>query len=302
MIHVPPTSDLSSKYLSKVEWRGDPQGHALFNALMYKRSVAVIGSRSADQTGLRWASQIAHIASQNDIIVISGGAQGIDEQVHLATTQQGGESLAILGCGLHHLNKRHRQLATHDVGLLTPFKDQMSARKWSFPRRNQLIAALADEVIVIQASTQSGSLSTARAALHLSKRVWVLTHLPEHPLHQGCLTLLTEGAHPLTNSKCWVLSSPKQDPLQALLDHETHPYRLQETHHSINTGSVVHEELPQHDSPLWHASNHEPQSLEQLALDAQMPIGHALTEATLLELDGWLQSTFGGLYQRAYGS
>jgi len=260
---------------------------------MYKRSVAIIGSRSADQIGLQWASRIAHVASQHDILVISGGAQGIDQQAHLAVTEQGGESLAVLGCGLNHLSKRHRMLATHGVGLVTPFEDHMSARTWTFPRRNQLIAALADEVIVIQASAQSGSLSTAHAALRLSKRVWVLTHLPDHPLHQGCLALITEGAHPLINSTCWLLSSPKHSPL--------HINHRNVTHHVTTPKSVEDQELPQHDSPLWNASSHTPQSLEQLALEAQIPINLALTEATLLELDGWLTSTFGGLYQRAYG-
>ena len=60
-------------------------------------------------------------------------------------------------------------------------------------------------------------------------------------------------------------------------------------------------DLPQHDSPLWLVSSDDPRSLEQLALDANISFSEALSEATLLELQGWLTHTLGGLYQRAHG-
>ena len=255
----------------------------------------MIGSRAPDHVGLKWASMVAEAACERGTVVISGGARGIDERAHLVALDHGGESLAVLGCGMNHVGHRHRHLAAQGVGLITSFEDHVSARRWTFPQRNKLIAALADQIIVIQASAKSGSLSTARAALKYNKQVWVLTHLPSHPLHQGCLQLLSEGARPLIDTYSW-----SQDHTQAL-SHPSHTHQITSNQSTLNSSPSSSRALPQHESALWRASSDEPRDLEQLALDAGISFADALAEATILELQGWFNASLGGRYQRAYG-
>ena len=277
-------------------WWGDEIGRSLLNDLQVRSSLAIVGSRNADSTGLLWTSRVVAGALDHGLIVISGGARGIDERAHRSAIEGGGQSVAVLGCGLDHINRRHRSLAQLGVGLLSPFPDEMAARRWSFPRRNQSIAEIADLIIVIQASQKSGALSTARAALKCGKPVWVLTHLPDAPLHQGCLTLLAEGARALMSERCW-LDEPARSPsarrsLAPLLN------TVSVESQSVDKSSPA---LPPPDSALWRASCSTPRSLAQLALDAELSWADALTEATLLEIDGWLSPVIGGLYVRGDG-
>ena len=161
------------------------------------RAVAIVGSRQPDQLGHVWSTEIAKVAVYADLVVISGGAIGIDTYAHLSALQYGGSTLAILGCGMGQLSQRLLKLSDSGVGCLSPFPKMQPPMPWAYPKRNLDIATLSDIVIVIQATEQSGSLYTARKALSLNKKVFVLTHQPQHPKHKGCLQLLTEGAHPL---------------------------------------------------------------------------------------------------------
>lgn len=279
----------------EVEWSGSESALQLLATCQRQRCVAIVGARAADHVGLEWSRNLAKVAAEHQVPVISGGARGVDEQAHLTARTYAGESLAILGCGLQHLTSRHRDLRTQGVELVSPFAPHHRAQRWTFPKRNLLIASIASEVIVVQATLRSGSLSTARAALRYGKPVWVLTHLPQNILHQGCLALLRDGAQALTNDHVWLTSVS-----QAFSEVTSPPLSSPPLSHQPSQGNSPPSEAT-HPSPLWRATGAEARSLDQLASRAELPYTQALTEATLLELEGWLIPTFGGQYTRGYG-
>ena len=85
-----------------------------------------------------------------------------------------GPTWGVMGSGLDHLYPpEHRPLMDRMVagggGVITPFPPEAPPRKWHFPRRNWLLAAWADGVLVTEARLKSGSLVTARLALDLGK-------------------------------------------------------------------------------------------------------------------------------------
>jgi DNA processing protein len=79
-------------------------------------------------------------------------------------------------------------------GVITPFPPEAPPRKWHFPRRNWLLAAWSDGVLVTEARLKSGSLVTARLALDLGRELWVCPGAPEDPSAEGPNALLREGA------------------------------------------------------------------------------------------------------------
>lgn len=277
----------------QVTWRGDQRGLELLSSLSTRSTIAIVGARLADSTGLAWTRDIAKSAHQHDVTLVSGDARGVDSCAHQVICESGGESVAVLGCGLDHVSRRHRALAELGVGLITPFEPHQTAKRWTFPKRNELIAELADTLIVVQAGESSGALSAARAALRRGRRVWALPHLPTHPLHRGCLKLLSEGAQPLLAPDTWVHAAKPSG------GHVTQSTR--EVTDRSDHREVMQRERPTHTSELWRASTSEPEPLSTLAQRAEMSYEIALAEATLLELEGWLEPSLGGLYRRAYG-
>lgn len=156
-------------------------------------AVAIVGARAASAEAMARASRVATHLAQRHVHVISGGALGIDGAAHRGTLAGGGTTTVVLGNGLdiayplRHASLFRDVLATGGA-LMGLQPDGTQPRPGMFPQRNQLIAALADTVLVIEADLKSGSLSTAAAARRLGRVVaaW--------PGSRGCDRLLATGA------------------------------------------------------------------------------------------------------------
>ena len=102
--------------MSSSESALNPHGNAMFADTLAQevlakllanegqKSIAIIGSRGASPLGIEWAHRVATSAAEQGVIVISGGARGIDHQAHMSAREKGGETIAILGSGLACLN------------------------------------------------------------------------------------------------------------------------------------------------------------------------------------------------------
>jgi len=131
--------------------------------------VAVVGARAATGHGLARAHDLALGLARHGALVISGGAVGIDAAAHVGALDGGGETVVVLGTGLDApYPLRHRPLFERIVGqggaLLSCFQPGVPLRRWHFPRRNRVLAGMADAVVIVEASPSSGSLYTAQAA------------------------------------------------------------------------------------------------------------------------------------------
>ena len=249
--------------------------------------LAIIGSRKAENLSLQWTKDLVKVAVAHGFIVISGGAQGVDQQAHIESVHCGGQSLAIIACGLNKASHRLQNLAKKGVGLASPFLSHYPPQVWTYPKRNQYIADLCDGLMVIQAAEGSGSLLTARKALKLGKKVWVLPHQPNHKAFKGSLQLLREGAWPLLSTHSWL------EDFKDELDNDLVMLKAIQS-----STSIV--ELKQHSSSLWKAAGDQARSLESLAIEAALSYDEALLEATQLELEGWLTLVVGVGYKKAY--
>lgn len=173
--------------------------------------LAVVGARKATGLGLARARAWCKTFAEAGVAVLSGLARGIDGAAHegaLAAAGPDGQSLGrtwgVLGSGLDHpYPPEHRDLLARMVasggGVLTPFPPEALPQKWHFPRRNLLLAAWTEGVLVIEAATRSGSLVTAKLAADLGREVWACPGGPEEPLSEGPNGLLRDGARLVRN-------------------------------------------------------------------------------------------------------
>jgi len=160
--------------------------------------VAIVGAREADPQMRRLAFNLAGDLAARGMIVISGGALGIDTAAHLGCLESGGPTLAVLGSGLDQLYPTaNRELFARIAGsgaLLSELEPGMPPTRWTFPRRNRIVAAMARAVVVVQASLRSGALITAGEASKLGVPVGAVPCAPADPRGRGCNRLLKEGA------------------------------------------------------------------------------------------------------------
>lgn len=163
------------------------------------RRVALVGARAADAYGLDMARRLARGLARAGLSVVSGGALGVDAAAHEGALEAGGHTVAVLGCGVDVVAPpSHRELFARILAgggaLLSEHRDGEAAAPWTFPRRNRLVAALSDAVVVVRAGARSGALITAARARACGVPVLAVPGDADQELSAGPLALLRAGA------------------------------------------------------------------------------------------------------------
>lgn len=163
-----------------------------------KFSVAIVGARECSAYGMRMAQEFGAQLSKAGVQIISGMARGIDSYSQESALYAGGESYAVLGCGVDVCYPRERiELYTQlerQGGILSEQLPGTKPLPRFFPARNRIISGLADAVLVMEAKEKSGSLITADMALEQGKDVYALPGPVTSSLSRGCNMLIKQGA------------------------------------------------------------------------------------------------------------
>jgi DNA processing protein len=163
--------------------------------------VAVVGTRAATPHGLADAHEIGVALGEAGVTVISGLAIGIDGAAHRGALEGGGGVIGVVATGLDIVYpRRHAALfgAVRESGLLVSELGYGSQpRPGAFPVRNRIIAALADVVVVVEATIRGGARITADRALEYGRPVLAMPGSRRNPAAAGTNALIADGAHPL---------------------------------------------------------------------------------------------------------
>ena len=153
-------------------------------------AIAIVGARKATPRGLDLARAFGRDLTRAGLAVISGLARGIDGAAHEGALEAG-STWGVLGSGLDHLYPaEHAPLMDRMAergGVLTCFPPWAHPKPKHFPRRNVLLAAWSEGVLVVEAQVRSGSLVTAKLALDHGKELFAI------PGSEGTDALLEEG-------------------------------------------------------------------------------------------------------------
>jgi DNA processing protein len=179
---------------ASLRWQGGP--------LEAARAVAVVGARHARDEAAALASEIASALVRADVVVVSGGAVGIDAAAHVAALAIGGRTWAVAGTDPSHCypaehSELFNSIAQGPGAMLWPFEG--GGNRGSFLARNQVLVALADAVVIVQAGLRSGAVHAASCARALGKPLWVVPAAPWMSDFAGSLKLIDEGARVLTS-------------------------------------------------------------------------------------------------------
>ena len=173
---------------------------------MAQQALAVVGSRNPTPQGEQNARQFARHLSAAGLTIVSGLALGVDGAAHdgallavdEAAPAQRLATVAIIGTGIDRVYPRQHRALAHRIArhglILSEYPLGTPPLPGNFPKRNRLIAGLAQGTLVVEAALQSGSLITARLAAEQGKEVFAIPGSIHSPQSRGAHALLRQGA------------------------------------------------------------------------------------------------------------
>jgi DNA processing protein len=161
------------------------------------QAVGVVGTRHPSASGKSSATAFSAYLSMLGIKVVSGLAKGIDAIAHQENLRQG--TVAVLGGGVAGVYPRENEglaeaILSHGGTLASPFPLGQVPLPHNFPQRNELIAALAAGILVIEGRETSGAAVTGKQSLAMGKCVVALTQDYRTDFGRGAIRLQQCGA------------------------------------------------------------------------------------------------------------
>ncbi len=160
--------------------------------------MGVVGSRRMTGYGRRVVEKIVPELVQKGWTIVSGMMYGVDQAAHEVCMDCGGKTIGVLGWGIEYRKLEIRDLKLEERivtsgGLLASlWKDQMGTA-WTFPARNQIVADICHELIVVEAAAKSGALLTAGMMIKRKKPVWAVPGPITSSVSAGTNQLIAEG-------------------------------------------------------------------------------------------------------------
>jgi DNA processing protein len=191
-----PLNDIETKYAPKMLYvKGS------MDIPLQGPRVSIIGSRKASPNGIENAKTITRTLIENQTVIVSGLAEGIDTSAHETTIAAGGKTIAVLGTPLNKVYPRknlqlqqeimadHLAISQFPIGHITTPKD--------FVLRNRTMALISDATIIVEAGDTSGSLHQGWEALRLGRSLFIWKSVlnnkqlswPEKMLQYGAMEL-----------------------------------------------------------------------------------------------------------------
>jgi len=167
-------------------------------------SISVVGSRMATSYG-EWATtEIVSAAVAERLIIVSGGAYGIDAVAHRAALAVDIPTIAIMAGGVDRFypsgNSELLSRVEKHGSVISEQAPGSNPTKWRFLQRNRLIAALGSATIVVEAGKRSGAINTAHHAVELSRPLGVVPGPINSPASMGCHNLIRENTSAIITS------------------------------------------------------------------------------------------------------
>lgn len=177
-----------------------------FNDLNHLSSIAVVGTRKITSYGRDVTQLLTTELVSQGFTIVSGLAFGVDAVAHKTAIDNGGKTIAVLGCGVDCCTPTENQSLYEEIldcggCIISELPLGHPPSKGSFPSRNRIVAGLSLGVLVTEGAEDSGSLITADYALKYNRKVFAVPGPITSGLSKGPYKLIQQGAKLVTNAK-----------------------------------------------------------------------------------------------------
>lgn len=185
-----------------------------------ERIISIVGSRKATSYGKKICEQLVDSFSSYNVLILSGLAYGIDIYAHRASLKNNLPTVGVLAHGLDNLYPSEHYATAEKMqengGLATEFMSETKMNPEYFPRRNRIVAGMADATIIVEATFKSGALITAEIANSYDRDVFAVPGRLDDPSSEGCnlmiksnKAMLMQSAEDVIRAMSWNLETKK---------------------------------------------------------------------------------------------
>ena len=158
------------------------------------RLVGVVGTRHASDVGKKVTEELVQSAVNDEVILVSGFARGIDITLHKACLKYNVPTIAVLAGGFRHVypveNTVYVKPILEQGALLSEYAPHIPPAAYHFPVRNRIIAGLSDATVIVEAAEKGGALITADFAFNYNRTVFAVPGSLNRPFSKGCNLLI----------------------------------------------------------------------------------------------------------------
>lgn len=191
------------------------RGNANLNT---SKIVSVVGTRNNSEYGKNVCEKMIEELKQENVLVVSGLAFGIDTIAHKAALKHQLHTVGVMAHGLDRIypsqNKSMAKQMVEHGGLLTEFISNTNPDKQNFPKRNRIVAGMCDCVVVIETGKKGGSLITAELGNNYNKDVFAIPGRVNDSKSEGCNYLIKNNKAALINNADDLLEMMNWKPLE----------------------------------------------------------------------------------------
>jgi len=166
--------------------------------------ISVVGTRNNTDYGKNTCEQMLQELAEEEILVVSGLAFGIDTIAHKVSLKNKIKTVGVMAHGLDKIYPAPNKMLAKEMlshgGLLTSFMSRTNPDRQNFPSRNRIVAGICDALIVIESSVKGGSLITAELANSYNKDVFAIPGRVNDSRSEGC-------NHLIKNNKALLITS-----------------------------------------------------------------------------------------------
>lgn len=197
--------------------------------------MAIVGARRCTKYGEDIAYRAAYDLARHGCVIVSGMAYGIDACAHRGCLDAGGTTIAVLGTAIDNLYPRSNFGLARRIlekgAIISEYEPGTVTKAYNFQIRNRIVSGLADAVLIVEASLNSGTFGTYDFALKQGKDIFAVPADITRPMSSGANEMLRMSAHPyLDVSDILICLGIKEErierDLSALSDMERDVYRL----------------------------------------------------------------------------
>lgn len=254
-------------------------------ALLKEPAIALVGTRAMSSYGKRVTELFTLGIVRAGLVTVSGLAIGIDAEVARQTLAAGGKHIAVLGNGIGTVFPPTNAPLAEEIlskgGLiLSEFPPGVPPGKFTFPARNRIIAGLTLGTVVLEASTDSGSLITADLALDYAREVFAVPGQIFDRNFSGSNELIAKGCAHLVRAPEDVLAAcgviTPESPLRS-----------------------AYQPVSEEEEKILAALTTMPQAKDDITLRSDLPVASVNATLTHLELKGVAKNVGMGMWVRA---
>ena len=251
-----------------------------------EKTIGIVGTRNATEYGKIIVRKLVEEMVQQNVLVVSGLAYGIDSCSHRAALDSGLETVGVLGHGLDRIypmvNKSLAERMLVHGGLLTEFLHGTKPDRENFPRRNRIIAGLSDALVVVEAARKGGALITADIANSYNRDVFAVPGRIGDMYSEGCNYLIR------TNRASLIQQAVDVEYLMG--------WRMEKDKPCIQQRKIFLEMSPDEEKIIGLINEKGALGIDEISGKSEIPMGKVSAALLNLEFEGIIKCLPGKIY------